>query len=109
MRCKPLVLTAILLVLCASGLLAQTALTVTSAQPNGELGSLAQANEIRIRFSEPMVTLGRIPDQVTAPFFAIRPAISGTFRWAGPTILIFTPDSKTPLPFATQYDVTIAS
>src|SRR5215471_14828720 len=100
MRCKPLVLTAILLVLSASGLLAQTTLTVTSAQPNGEIGSLAQANEIRIRFSEPMVTLGRIPDQVTAPFFNVRPAIKGSFRWADPA---------TPLPFATRFDVTIAA
>jgi hypothetical protein len=108
MRSKHL-LTALLLVASASAVRAQDQLTITSAQPNGELGSLAQANEIRIRFSEPMVTLGKMPDQVTAPFFSVRPAISGTFRWAGPTILIFTPDPKTPLPFATRYDVTIAA
>jgi hypothetical protein len=56
-----------------------------------------------------MVALGRIPDQVTAPFFSVRPAIRGSFRWAGPTILVFTPDPRTPLPFATRFDVTIAS
>src|SRR5262249_13604884 len=35
--------------------------------------------------------------------------IRGTFRWAGPTILVFTPDPATPLPFATRFDVTIAA
>src|SRR4029077_6974225 len=74
-----------------------------------EINSLAQANEIRIRFSEAMVPLGRIPDQVAAPFFTVRPAIRGSFRWAGPTILVFTPDPAVRLPFATRFDVTIAA
>ena len=55
-----------------------------------------------------MVTLGRIPAPVRAPFFRISPAVPGTFRWSGTTILIFTPDPKQPLPFATRYQVTIA-
>src|SRR5215471_10472859 len=107
MRFRYLLLSAILLFVSAPGLLAQNALTVTSAQPNGEISSLVQANEIRIRFSEAMVPLGRIPDQVTAPFFIVRPAIRGSFRWAGPTILVFTPDPAVRLPFATRFDVTI--
>ena len=82
-------------------------LTVVSAGPSGEVASLAEANEVRVVFSEPMVTLGRIPSPVRAPFFRIAPAIPGTFRWSGTTILIFTPDPKKPLPFATRYDVTI--
>jgi uncharacterized protein YfaS (alpha-2-macroglobulin family) len=82
-------------------------LGVVNAQPAGEISALAQAAEIRVRFSEAMVPIGRIPDQVTAPFFSIRPAVAGTFRWAGPTILVFTPDPKTPLPNATRYDVTV--
>ena len=86
---------------------AQSTLSVTSAGPTGELSDVKQANEIRIRFSEPMVPLGRIPDVVTAPFVSIRPAITGTFRWAGPTILIFTPDPKVKLPNATRYDVRV--
>lgn len=98
--------------LCLSGNVgqarAQTALTVVSGQPTGEIAALAEANEIRIRFSEAMVPLGRVPDQVTAPFFNVRPAIGGTFRWAGPTILVFTPNPRTPLPLATRYEVTIA-
>jgi uncharacterized protein YfaS (alpha-2-macroglobulin family) len=88
---------------------AQTTLTVTSAQPAGELASLEQAAEIRVRFSEPMVALGRVPEQVTAPFFSIQPSVAGTFRWAGPTLLVFTPDPKRPLPRATRFDVTIAA
>src|SRR5262249_5162246 len=97
------------LALFASALHAESSLTVISAQPNSEVASLAEANEIRIRFSEPMVALGRISDEVSAPFFSVRPAISGTFRWAGPTILVFTPDPRRPLPFATHFDVTIAA
>src|SRR5262245_46848940 len=87
----------------------ETPLSVVSAQPSGEMQSLEQAAEIRVRFSEPMVPVGRIPDTVTVPFFSIRPAVAGTFRWAGPTLLIFTPNPKTPLPRATRYDVTIAA
>ena len=84
-------------------------LTVVSAGPSGEVASLAEANEVRVVFSEPMVTLGRIPSPVRAPFFRIAPSVPGTFRWSGTTILIFTPDPKKPLPFATRYDVTIDS
>jgi uncharacterized protein YfaS (alpha-2-macroglobulin family) len=87
---------------------AQDALTVANAQPTGELASLEQAAEIRIRFSEPMVPIGRLPEQVTAPFVTVRPAMAGTFRWAGPTLLVFTPDPTQPVPTATRYDVTVA-
>jgi alpha-2-macroglobulin len=97
-----------LFALTASVSRAQDVLTVTSAGPVGEINSLAQADEIRIRFSEPMVPLGRIPDEVAAPFFSVRPAIRGSFRWAGTSILIFTPDPRVPLPFATRFEVTIA-
>lgn len=85
---------------------AQTpALTVVSSGPQGDLRTREEANEIRIVFSEPMVTVGRIPEPVTAPFVRISPAIAGTFRWSGSTILIFTP--QRPLPFATAYQVTV--
>ena len=84
-----------------------TTLHVVSAGPIGEVASLADANEIRVVFSEPMVDLGRIPSPVTAPFFHIAPKVVGTFRWSGTTILVFTPDPKRGLPSATTYDVTI--
>jgi uncharacterized protein YfaS (alpha-2-macroglobulin family) len=54
-----------------------------------------------------MVALGRIPPVVRAPFFKIVPAVRGTFRWSGTTILIFTPDHVDRLPYATKYTVTI--
>ena len=54
---------------------APPALTVVHAGPQGEVASLNDANEIRIVFSEPMVSLGRIPAQVNAPFVRISPAI----------------------------------
>jgi uncharacterized protein YfaS (alpha-2-macroglobulin family) len=86
---------------------APPALTVVHAGPQGEVASLNDANEIRIVFSEPMVSLGRIPAQVNAPFVRISPAIPGAFRWSGTTILIFTPDPKRPLPYATTYEVAV--
>src|SRR5215216_3477853 len=89
--------TALVSVLLSTCILATSAqapptLSVQRAGPDGELAELEQANEIRIVFSEPMVTLGRIPQPVTAPFVRIEPALKGTFRWSGTTILIFTPD-----------------
>jgi uncharacterized protein YfaS (alpha-2-macroglobulin family) len=86
---------------------AQSGLSVVSSGPTGEIAAREQANEIRVVFSEPMVALGRIPDPVVAPFFRIRPALRGRFRWSGTTILIFTPDQDRPLPYATTYEVTI--
>ena len=97
------------LLLCAGVADAQTTLDVVSVSPEGELSSLAQANEVRVVFSEPMVALGRISDRVTAPFFRITPAVPGTFRWSGTTVLVFTPDPKRPLAYATDYEVTIGT
>src|SRR5258708_22336883 len=98
----------ILVMLGAAGLqAADNKLTVVKAGPVGEIASLAEANEIRVVFSEPMVVLGKIPKVVAAPFFHITPPVSGIFRWSGTTTLIFTPDPKTPLPFATKFEVTI--
>ena len=71
-------------------------LTVVSTAPEGEVASLAEVNEIRVVFSEPMVALGRIPTDVRPAFFRISPAVPGTFRWSGTTVLIFTPDPKKP-------------
>jgi len=84
-------------------------LTVVSTAPEGEVASLAEAKEIRVVFSEPMVNLGRIPAEVNPPFFKISPAVPGTFRWSGTTVLIFTPEPTRPLSYATTYQVTIAA
>jgi uncharacterized protein YfaS (alpha-2-macroglobulin family) len=98
---------AALLFLLATALPASAAATlkIINAAPVGETSTLAEANDVRIVFSEPMVVLGKIPSPVTAPFFKIAPAVKGSFRWSGTTTLIFTPDKT--LPFATQYTVTV--
>ena len=92
----------------ADSLSAQAAdkLTIIKAGPVGEVANIAEANEIRVVFSEPMIVVGKIPKVVSVPWFHVAPAIAGTFRWSGTTTLIFTPDPKIPLPFATRYDVT---
>jgi hypothetical protein len=108
-RLRILTLTACVAAASGTSALAQpAALSIVSAGPRGEVGSLAEANEIRIVFSEPMVSLGRIPAAEAAPFFRMSPAARGTFRWSGTTTLIFTPDPKQRLPLATRYEVTIA-
>ena len=96
---------AFVLVFLAIPVLAATGLRIVTAGPAGELTTLAQANEITVVFSEPMVVLGRIPSPVVAPFFHLEPAVKGTFRWSGTTTLIFTPDK--PLPSATEFTVTV--
>ncbi|HEX7190742.1 MAG TPA: MG2 domain-containing protein, partial [Thermoanaerobaculia bacterium] len=100
-------LTVALLFLASFAARAADKLTILKAGPVGEIATLAEANEIRVVFSEPMVVLGKIPKDLNVPWFHVSPAIKGTFRWSGTTTLIFTPDPKAPLPFATQYDVTI--
>jgi alpha-2-macroglobulin len=109
---RSLVLPCVILLLTLSAMASvqppgSAALRVVSAAPNGEVASLADANEVRVVFSEPMVDLGRIPSPVAAPFFRIEPSVPGTFRWSGTTVLVFTPDTKRPLPYATSYRVTI--
>jgi uncharacterized protein YfaS (alpha-2-macroglobulin family) len=79
--------------------------SITKAGPIGELATLAEANEIRVVFSAPMVAVGKIPKNLTIPWFQITPNVKGTFRWSGTTTLIFTPEQQ--LPYATKYDVSI--
>jgi uncharacterized protein YfaS (alpha-2-macroglobulin family) len=91
-----------------SGMATQTApLTVVDAGPTGELRELADAHELRVIFSEPMVPLGHVPSNPSPAWIHIDPAIKGSYRWSGTTILIFTPDPAMPLPHATRYVVTI--
>ena len=97
----------ILLFVCAMSAQAADKLTIVKAGPVGEIANLAEANEIRVVFNEPMIVVGKIPKVLDVPWFHVAPEIKGTFRWSGTTTLIFTPDPKTPLPFATKYDVTI--
>lgn len=84
-------------------------LKVLSAAPTGAIEQSSDANEIRVIFSEPMVPLGRVPSNPDVPWASITPAIKGSFRWSGTTILMFTPDPATPLPLATRYTMTIAA
>src|ERR1700682_262291 len=98
----------VLVLLCAASVAhAADKLTITKAGPVGELAQLSEANEIRVVFSEPMVVVGKIPKVVEAPWFHVAPEVKGAFRWSGTTTLIFTPSAKTPLPFATKFDVLI--
>jgi hypothetical protein len=67
---------------------------------------LAEAAEVRVAFSEPMVALGRIPEDVRPPFVRIAPRLPGRFRGSGTTTLLFTPDTA-ELPYGTRFVVTV--
>ena len=82
------------------------ALRVVNAGPTGDLGQ-EQDNEVRIVFSEPMVSLAQVSSRTRPAWFNISPLVPGTTRWSGTTIFIFTPAK--PFPKATRYDVTIAA
>ncbi|HET6897467.1 MAG TPA: Ig-like domain-containing protein, partial [Vicinamibacteria bacterium] len=82
-------------------------LEVVRATPQGEVDTRAEAAEIQVVFSEPMVALGRVPATVSAPFFHITPARPGSFRWSGTRTLVFTAADPEHLPYSTRYDVTI--
>ncbi len=97
----------VLLLLSVSARVDAQSLEIVSAGPVGQLDNLARASEIRITFSEPMIAVGKTPPVVTIPFLRIEPVISGTFRWAGTSTLVFTPSR--PLPFSTTYRVTAAT
>ena len=84
-------------------------LRVLSAGPTGVVEQVTDVNEIRVIFSEPMVPLGRVPANPDVPWATITPAIKGSFRWSGTTILIFTPDPSMALPMGTRYTVNIAA
>lgn len=83
-----------------------TPLRVIQASPNGALTAAADANEVRIVFSYPMIPLGQNPPGRPA-WFSMTPALDGTFRWSGSSILIFTPDPAKTLPLATTFTVTV--
>ncbi len=58
-------------------------LSVLNASPNGEVAALADANEIRVTFSEPMIAIGAPPAPASVPWFSIAPAAKGAFYWSG--------------------------
>lgn len=96
---------AVVLGLLAGQAWAGEALRVLKAGPVGETANLAQAGEIRVVFSEPMVALGRVAELREVRGFSISPPVAGTFRWAGTDTLVFRPEK--PPPFATRYEVRV--
>src|SRR6478672_1443730 len=74
---------------------APAALRVVNAGPTGELQP-EQDNEVRIVFSEPMVSLAQVSSRTRPAWFGISPLVPGTTRWSGTTIFIFTPAKSFP-------------
>ena len=82
-------------------------LRILGASPDGDLADLADAGQIRIVFSEPMVPLGTVLSGAAPPWIRITPAVAGSFFWSGTKTLIFSPDGSAPLPYATRFTVRV--
>jgi uncharacterized protein YfaS (alpha-2-macroglobulin family) len=83
------------------------AVTVVSHAPAGEVAQLADANDVRVMFSEPMIAIGGAAVIGQPSWMTITPAPSGHYFWSGTRTLIFSPDPETPFPYATRYRVRI--
>ena len=82
------------------------ALTVVFSSPTGELRSLADSTELRWLFDRPVVDLtAEARDLDPATLVSLKPAITGSFRWASTRMLIFTPDRT--LPRSTKVQATL--
>ena len=107
-RLRLSVVVGLILMLEATGLVLsqERALVVVSASPNGEVGQIGDANEIRIVFSEPMVNLGG-PVLTPPAWLSIAPAYRANYYWSGTRTLIVTADPDAPLRFATRFTVRV--
>ena len=83
------------------------ALRILSAGPAGELAQLADADQIRFVFSEPMVAPGSVLSGAAPPWIRFTPAVNGRFYWSGASTLILLPGYTAPLPYATRYTVRV--
>ena len=84
------------------------ALRIISATPTGELTTLADADQIRILFSEPMVAVGTVPSGTKPEWITMTPALAGSFYWSGTKTLMFSPNIRAPVPYATHVTVRVA-
>ena len=66
-----------------SGSAQAPSLRIVSASPTGELGQLADADQIRIIFSEPMIALGTPTATAAPPWLRLTPAGSRHFLLVG--------------------------
>jgi uncharacterized protein YfaS (alpha-2-macroglobulin family) len=106
-RASALALAAVLSLAVVSVSSQSVQLSIASAGPRGELAQLADAVDIRIVFSEPMIALGAAPSDSAPSWIHITPAIPGSFYWSGTKTLIFSPDAARPLPYATTFTVRV--
>ena len=104
-RGRSVAIAAILLSAILPGAGQAPALRILSATPSGDLAALADADQIRIVFSEPMVALGSAPAGEAPSWIRITPAVTGSFFWSGTKTLIFSPDGSLPLLYATRFTV----
>ena len=84
----------------------RTPLRIVSAGPSGEVAARRRGQRGPGRVLGIDGPARPRAGEARTTFFHISPAVDGTFRWSGTTILIFTPARK--LPLATKYDVIVA-
>ncbi len=92
----------------AGGVSQETGLSVRSAFPSGALTTLADANEIRITFSAPMVELGE-PDTAVPSWISTEPLIPLNAYWSGSRSLILSPANPEGFEYGTKVSVIVAA
>lgn len=72
-----------------------TSFFVEFATPQGEFSSSALFPSVQVQFSEPVVALARLGEPSDkSPAVTIVPAVNGTFRWYGTSLLSFDCSDK---------------
>lgn len=84
-------------------------LTIVSASPRGDLSQLADAGEIRIVFSDPMVAIGDSHPDSKPAWLTISPSIPGSFYWSGTRTIVFGADPGIPLPYSTEFVIRVST
>ncbi|MGE3344072.1 MAG: alpha-2-macroglobulin family protein [Vicinamibacterales bacterium] len=92
----------------AGGIAQDQALSVRSAFPVGQLTALADAHELRITFSSPMIALGE-PDTTVPSWLSIEPAVPLNAYWSGSRTLVLSPVFPQGFTYGTKVAVTVAA
>lgn len=92
----------------AGGVSQDQALSVQSAFPVGQLTALADAHELRITFSAPMVALSE-PNTTIPEWLSLEPAVPLNVYWSGSKTLVLSPADPNGFTFGTKVNVTVAA
>lgn len=80
-------------------------LRVLRSSPSGALG--AGATEVHVSFSQPMVELSALEDDIAHPPCRLEPAVEGRWQWLSTAQLKFETTAAAGFPLATSFTATV--